>query len=1457
MNWFLLLLILKLLNINWAAPIDLLEANDDLQQDKEILDNLINKGFSVADEANNLFKTTEDIINSTENAYNFTALSESLKENVQQISQDLHNFTVGFEREVEVNHEKPTTEQTVEITTINQENGDQVAAIINSDMPVAQEETKQEEIATSSQRLVENTTEHLEKLMQDLNNVPVAQEETKEEEVTMTSQNQEESSTEHVEQVLLDLTNSSSDNVQPTVAESRSNPENILSISTTENESAVTENISNMKSSTESDTFTDHIVTPADEETMKELVEITENKTVEVSENKPEQNFDFTTTSSAANTEQVSQYSENISEQTTQDSKPETSTSNTQSIVENISEQTTQDSKPVTAISNTQSIVENLYENVENLYNQSEKLINNVLDKATETTAQEELATNTASNQDSTTFNNLEESLAPVTQENIIEEMSSVAIDNVTEHTPENFDLVLNSNNHDVAKETTIVEETTVFNPEETSNETSALKQTVDEFINQVADIGSSIGKAAEELRIDASMMHAAAENFSNPDMPIINQENMNETEVPTVAVEDNSDKAPSFKQAVDSFIEDVVEIGSKLGLIPEETPNEQITTTPESLGENVSTETSTAAEEKEDSKLQEVESSTLISNFEQSLDSLVGKLDEVAGNLDSNKTDLSMAQTEDKVEEIVTTTPSSMENLNEKQETNTEAVQNTENSNFGHSVETLIGAASEFGSNFGKAITGLFTVSENKPESATESPNDMIKETTTQEEQNKLENSEISSTHSPLEISQEDSTNFWMVDHENNEVSSTTSTPNESFQYSTEGMMKILEENHEDKHIVQQEGEDLTSQVQQENLENLKPKEEVHLGEYAEYIPVAVITSPEGDNETSKPIQQAEISQQLETIILNKETKVTEPEVQATQGEEIVIKNEELATRNVANENETSSTTESLNDNITAAKDSEAYTTLPAILEETSTTTAPATIEETTNPLTKFENTIKTLIEQEKLKHEEQHSNTLETTQQETTTLAPSTLTSSTLQEEFTTTTALEETTMPKKFEEELQMAVKALEETTHHHFEEFQNNLKQAFKKFTVWGAEHERSEETTTMFKNNLNEAVTTQQPLAEQPTTMMPEQETSQDSINVVMEDSYKTEEPHRSGVINQNFVDKFADNYQETSEVATTEMSMKKESFTKSEETTETPIAMTTMLPAVEEEQFELKKNENFVEATTRHNDVKEDLLATAENFVVNESTSETQEATTEYTTESSITPLLNRVPLEKDINSISLTLDNESNTVAAAQESTTQQLESESLKEKHLESTQTIQTTESMEEINTLPTPESSQQEMVTFIEHSETNTATQQQQQQQQEPKEDEDSSATSQTQEPLTQASFMEEQQQQIDSTTEHDAQTQTAATSGQTATTTTIDEDTLEQQTTETEIQYSTTVVEEDEMTMTTTSVEPPTTTIPLTPAEPEARSLSLPPPKLEYLQNEDGVEVFYGYSIVKHN
>uniref|UniRef100_A0A1I8PIU7 Uncharacterized protein n=1 Tax=Stomoxys calcitrans TaxID=35570 RepID=A0A1I8PIU7_STOCA len=55
-------------------------------------------------------------------------------------------------------------------------------------------------------------------------------------------------------------------------------------------------------------------------------------------------------------------------------------------------------------------------------------------------------------------------------------------------------------------------------------------------------------------------------------------------------------------------------------------------------------------------------------------------------------------------------------------------------------------------------------------------------------------------------------------------------------------------------------------------------------------------------------------------------------------------------------------------------------------------------------------------------------------------------------------------------------------------------------------------------------------------------------------------------------------------------------------------------------------------------------------------------------------------------------------------------------------------------------------------------------------------------------------------------------------------------------------------------DDLMTTTTEQPEMETTTV-LVLVEPEPRSLA--PPKLEYLQSDEGVEVFYGYSIVKHN
>ncbi|KNC24784.1 hypothetical protein FF38_05271 [Lucilia cuprina] len=1386
MNWFLLLLILKLFTHIWAAPIDLLEVKDDIQVEQNISNSFIQNNLNgTIDQANTLFKTAEDELNSTS-----LQLNENLNDNAQKISTDLHNFTAEGENVVETNFEKETTEKISEVTTTTEVNGDESGAISNSVTIIPHEEIEHEEISQTTQSPLEIST---------------------------------------------DVGDFSSESVMPANAESRNNADIILT------EPAVTEFVSNVvKTSTEVETAKDNIGTPANEESLIEPMEISENKTDESTEN-------ISTTLNEFETEKVDTDNEKNLEHTTQASNPEATTT-----------------------PNTPTIVKILNENVEQIYNLSEKLVENSLSKVVEDTNNSEQSAILVSNQESTTVNDLGESFTPTT-----EEISSTPIE-------------INNN---VDKQSAM-EVTTHHYPEVSSTETPALKETVDSFINQVTDIGSSIGKEAEELRFDASMIHAATENFINPESPVVMQENMTESQKPLVAEqEDNSEKAPTFKEAVDSFIEEVVEIGSKLGLIPEEKPVKEIPTTTEPLSELINIATTPAPEMKE----------TAESN--------------------DSSTDSPVLEMEDKTEEIIIATTPSLEILAENLNNHSDSVQNSENSNLGRSVETLIEAASEIGNNFSKTFSNLFTTNENEPE--TNKLNESLMEKTSSAEQSNSENSEISSTQVPIVTFQGDFPKYSIINHENIEVPSTTpaeestetldehqenkedipkesenitqqavqQTPEdikpkeeeqfgkyESLSYPAEEITKTSEDLSENKEDIKQENENFTKQILPQTPEDIKPTEEEQSAKYGEYIPVAVITIPEDEGDSTK---QNEHSEQPILIGETNETG-SEPEPQASQGEESIVKNEQLENANseqptqTNEENESEKTSESPNQDV--IHKTEEYITLAPTSQETTTTNSPVVIvEETTNALNKFENTLKTLIEQEKLKHEERHATALETNQQETTTLAPSTKSSTAHQEEPTTTTttttqSLEETTMlPKKFEEELQMAVKALEETTHHHFEEFQNNLKEAFKKFTVWGAEHERPETTTsattTIFKTELNEATTTetettQQSLSEHPTTMMPEVDNNQDKTDVVLEETLKTEEPHRIGVINQNFVDKFADNYVESPVATSTETPMVKEQSSPSsempesviemEQTTETPMDLTTILPvedeikSVPQEQKDVKAAESFMEVTSINNDddLKEVLTPIAEN-IVKESNAESVETTTEYIAETTATPLLVRVTLQKDFNSVSLVPDNEQNTVAPIQEPTALQPDSEQIKEIH---TETTQNTEALEEATTLPTFETSVKEMVTFIEHNDTTTVKQQQE------NEEEDSVTTmqTQTQEPLTQASFMEEQQQQLESTTEHDAQTQTADASGQTATTTTVrieDDDTYEQETTETDI-HSTTVVEEDEMA--TTTVEPTAA-----PVEPEARSLSLPPPKLEYLQNEDGVEVFYGYSIVKHN
>ncbi|XP_046807000.1 putative leucine-rich repeat-containing protein DDB_G0290503 [Lucilia cuprina] len=1240
MNWFLLLLILKLFTNIWAAPIDLLEVKDDIQVEQNISNGFINNNLNgTIDQANTLLKTAEDELNSSS-----LQLTENLNENTPKISTDLHNFTAEEENVVESNFEKETTEKISEVTTTTEVNGDEIGAMSNSVTIIPHEEIEHEEISL--------TTESPLEISRDVG----------------------------------DSVNFSSEPVLPANAEPRNNADIILT------EPAVTEFVSNdVKTSTEVGTIKDVIGTPANEESLIESMEILENKTDESTEK-------ISTTLNEFETEKVSSNSQDNLEHTTQASNPEATTT-----------------------PNTPTIVEILNENVEQIYNLSEKLVES-----------------SVSNQDSTTVNDLEETFTPTT-----EEISATSIEN----------------NNNVNKQSAM-EVTTHHYPEVSSTETPALKETVDSFINQVTNIGSSIGKEAEELRFDASMIHAATENFINPESPVVMQENMTESQKPLVAeYEDNSEKAPTFKEAVDSFIEEVVEIGSKLGLIPEEKPVKEIPTTTEPLSELINIATTPAPEMKE----------TAESN--------------------DSSTDSPVLEMEGKTEEIIinATTPS-LEILAENQNNNSDLVQNSENSNFGRSAETLIEAASEIGNNFSKTFSNLFTTNENEPE--TNKLNESLMGKTSSAEQSNSENSEISSTQVPIVTFQGDFPKYSIINHENIEVPSTTpaeestetidehhenkedipkdsenitqkalqQTPedikpkeeeqfgkHESLSYPAEEITKTSEDLSENKEDMKQENENFTKQIVPQTPEDIKPTEEEQSAKYAEYIPVAVITIPEDEGDSTKQNEHSEPQ------ILFGETNETrsEPEPQASQGEESIDKNEQLEKMNseqptqTNEENESEKASENMNQDV--IHKTEEYTSLAPTSQETTTTNSPVVIvEETTHALNKFENTLKTLIEQEKLKHEERHATALETNQQETTTLAPTTKSSIAHQEEptitTTTTQSLEETTMlPKKFEEELQMAVKALEETTHHHFEEFQSNLKEAFKKFTVWGAEHERPETTTsattTIFKTELNEATTTetettQQSLSEQPTTMMPEVDNNQDKTDVVLEETLKTEEPHRIGVINQNFVDKFADNYVE-SPVATnketqmvkeqsSQLSEMQESVIEMEQTTKTHMDLTTMLPvedeikSVPQEQEDVKTAESFMEVTSINNDddLKEVLTPIAEN-IVKESNAESVETTTEYIAETSATPLLARVTLQKDFNSVSLVPDNEQNTVVPIQEPTALQPDSEQIKEIH---TETTQNTEALEEATTLPTFETSVKEMVTFIEHNDTTTVKQEQ---------------------------------------------------------------------------------------------------------------------------------------------
>lgn len=161
MNWFLLLLILKLFTTNWSAPIDLVENKEEFLQDKESLDNLINKGFSVADEANNLIKTSEALVNETVNSFNSSKLNESLNENFNKIKEDLHNFSSEVQKELELETKESSAE----------ENKAQLTEISSFDVEAPKvAEVKVEEAQVVAQTPEQNVVEKKEEALESMNN---------------------------------------------------------------------------------------------------------------------------------------------------------------------------------------------------------------------------------------------------------------------------------------------------------------------------------------------------------------------------------------------------------------------------------------------------------------------------------------------------------------------------------------------------------------------------------------------------------------------------------------------------------------------------------------------------------------------------------------------------------------------------------------------------------------------------------------------------------------------------------------------------------------------------------------------------------------------------------------------------------------------------------------------------------------------------------------------------------------------------------------------------------------------------------------------------------------------------------------------------------------------------------------------------------------------------------------
>ncbi|TMW47667.1 hypothetical protein DOY81_007257 [Sarcophaga bullata] len=1160
--------------------------------------------------------------------------------------------------------------------------------------------------------------------------------------------------------------------------------------------------------------------------------------------------------------------------------------------------------------SSTQEIIENLYQD---LQNQSEKLLGNLINKEAEQSLTDSPKTLTPTSILNSDEKEIEEAVITTsnTEQNSADflenpKQTSTGNDVSTNATPEHSLIDRDSTtiiNSDVAPNDdtpiTVAEQQSDLNASEVAsnpNEVSNFKQSIDSFAEQLQDIGSGVSKTAADLvnKVEERLSSEVAQN--SPNYPHISNDNSMEAEQSTEQPEQPeqpSKHIPTFKETVDSFIAEVLDIGSNLNLMNKAERKEQVAGADQKQEqpeehEATSTESSLAGTEKPESILNSSSTAENKSEIEQNFEHLIGSASEFSNNFGKpveslwsvngieqenvaeQKADTVESAVSEKTHEPSPTIQTLVEDTRNGKDVNLQHL-NAKLDNSEDAIPTLI--AEENSSSFAAMESKNLNQEVDNDSSSHDLTSTSQSSVEVESVTNSLENSHqietvpaiqepIPTTVRPLEIESTSASEIQSISP-NQEVENVTRYP------------ELSSSNHDSEHTLSNSGLGVL-------------KTEPHLAHYEEIIPVAVVSSsteeeriinsnlteqtesikPAGDEQQNvKPSEQTE---NLSEVYHDSSF----PDIQTPDSKQKLLESDPFF-RPSSNENVDSHSNGIQDFNvhpITPQEITYPNESTTAATSEESTTSTLNNLEATTNAFNKFENTLKTLIGEEKLHEEENAATNLENSQLETSTTNPLKKEQEILATSSTAAAADETTILPKKFEEELQMAVKALEQTTHQQFEEFQNNLKEAFKKFTVFGSvEHEKSAESTTtqappestfsIIKEIANETV----------------EETTAKSLDIVME------EP-RSGAIHQEFIDTFDENPSTTEvskereqnfEVSTSFVELPAvkhealtltnnlESETKELTTTESSVVVTTLTPAVENEEKHVQQAKDVTtaqpEETSFSTNVKEDL--TAADGELEHNTTEAEESATEVAT---TLPGLESESLQEHVNHDVHNQLGEYNsdvvrteTQEQEQLTTEESLKQEMVEENHRELTQTDQPMVMVDGdiTTTTATPETTtiEQEMVKFVKHTGgTYNGTSTEATAKQYKNEELDSTlATLQTQLPLTQPSFMAEQQQQIESTTVHTAQTHTVED--------TTTNDTVAADTTEAVI-YTTTVNEEDQEIETTTTLQElldETTILPIETVEAEARSLSLKPPKLEYLQSVDGVEVFYGYSIVKHN